>query len=282
MIQAWFSARMCELKLEEEEQADPEIPTTIPEIQHNSNSEILHIDNNSTSQVAEPFNLHLKLTDLEATYFEDLNRVINGNEPTSISNGFVAMSNVVDASLQSTEEGVNRPPLKPPHLYSHAEVLDGVEDNAGLNCSGGCLSDVVDDGSRSSAEVSASVRKKWTLSSAMVSLWSEDELLAVLYWDKWREGTAEHVGSIASESELARSDGSTVDGVGVSMLGLCFRAVQKMMRLHSLYCLSNENEGRVLLPLQQLGRTLTLKVLLQWKVRVQIHQWIRFQIILVI
>ncbi|MED6157594.1 hypothetical protein PIB30_024764 [Stylosanthes scabra] len=53
MLQAWFSARMCEIKLEEEEQADPEIPTTIPEIQHNSESEILHINNNSTNQAAK-------------------------------------------------------------------------------------------------------------------------------------------------------------------------------------------------------------------------------------
>ncbi|MED6123047.1 hypothetical protein PIB30_045601 [Stylosanthes scabra] len=85
--------------------------------------------------------------------------------------GAVAKGNVVNANAEpllhfTKEETVNQPPPKPPDLHSHVGVLDGAEDNADLNCSGGCLADVVDNGIRSSAEVSASVRRKWTLSLA--------------------------------------------------------------------------------------------------------------------
>ncbi|MED6224203.1 hypothetical protein PIB30_081630 [Stylosanthes scabra] len=83
----------------------------------------------------------------------------------------------VDGALELAEEGVNRPPPKPPHLQLHAEAFIGAEDAVARNRNGGTQDDeavaltngggdVIDvDDKASCAEVGASVRGKCTSST---------------------------------------------------------------------------------------------------------------------
>ncbi|MED6107610.1 hypothetical protein PIB30_015570 [Stylosanthes scabra] len=90
------------------------------QIQANSKFKFQMIDNNSTNQVVELFDLHSEFPNPKAPYLEASNRAIDGSGPTSISNGSVK---VVNAALESAEEGVNRPPPKPPNFMDGGKNL---------------------------------------------------------------------------------------------------------------------------------------------------------------
>ncbi|MED6183675.1 hypothetical protein PIB30_039883 [Stylosanthes scabra] len=198
MIQAWFSARMCEMKLEEEKQADPEIPTTIPEIQHNSDSEIQVNSANPDAEIqnseqveAEPENQQSeseinngvtatiqhtssKFTKNITPQLKSRNQNRSQFQSQEDEDEIDELNNYSEIDDRSVTVVKPRPPPEPPDSKGKVEADDATKVNGdGLaeigkaaDLSGGCLADVVADGTKSSAEVGPSVRGMCTSSSA--------------------------------------------------------------------------------------------------------------------